>query len=187
MHGLGFTQSRLVDFTRLYFLDDSKTHELKFRTSSVHYEERKRLIKFQLSSFNNTHCSNGYQICLLRIGPSLENSWYQYVAFNCCQLFLHGKFWDALMCKKITFVPVLLSKWKSTKKIAFFFNSLKVRVEDFNFLTSSTSFCFHKGLGHIYYVTILIWPTTSTVLKIEPVNKPFLHPIFYFWLILTGY
>lgn len=148
--------------------------------------KEKDLLSFNFQVSTTPTAATGIIICLLRIGPSLENSWYQYVAFNCCQLFLHGKFWDALMCKKITFVPVLLSKWKSTKKIAFFFNSLKVRVEDFNFLTSSTSFCFHKGLGHIYYVTILIWPTTSTVLKIEPVNKPFLHPIFDFWLILTG-
>ena len=114
MHGFGFTRRIwLVDFARFRRFRITQIRMREFHTT-VYYEEKKKT-KFQLSSFNNTHWNYMSAPYWAILGKFL---WHRYVPLNWCQQFLHGKIW--IYCaRKITFVPVLLPKSRSKKKIAF--------------------------------------------------------------------
>ena len=106
--------------------------------------------------------------------------------FNWCRQFFHGKFWDALNVQENNFCSCFNFKIKKYEENCFFifiFNNSNVRVEDLIFLTSSTSFCFHKGLGTQISCHNLIWSTICMVLKIKPVNEQ----VFCFWLVLGSF
>ncbi len=106
----------VFDLLTLHVLDDSESHKLEWENSTQQCIMRKRQkTKFQLSSFNNTHWNYMSAPYWAILGKFL---WHRYVPLNWCQQFLHGKIW--IYCaRKITFVPVLLPKGRSKKKIAF--------------------------------------------------------------------
>ena len=106
--------------------------------------------------------------------------------FNWCQQFFHGKFWDALNVQENNFCSCFTFKIKKYEENCIFFNNSNVRGEDLKFLVSSTSFCFHKGLG----THILCHNFDMTNFEYGFKNWTFQWTVFslnFFWLVLGSF